>query len=170
MLDGFRVMPMSEAAKIGDIFMTVTGDTKVITLEHIKQMKDGVILANAGHFDVEIDMVSLNKNLKKRKMRNSLDEYVIDGKRIHVCSEGRLVNLSAAEGHPSEVMATSFAGQALACEYLIKNRGKLKAGVITLPEAVDDEIARLELEAMKVKIDSLTDEQAKYLSSWKEGT
>jgi adenosylhomocysteinase len=169
-LDGFRVMPMAEAAKIGDIFVTVTGDTKVIALEHIKQMKDGAILANAGHFDVELDMDLLNKNLKKRKIRSSLDEYVVDGKRIYVCSEGRLVNLSAAEGHPSEVMATSFAGQALACEYLLKNRGKLKAEVITLPDEIDDEIARLELEAMKVKIDSLTNEQAKYLSSWKEGT
>ncbi len=169
-LDGFRVMPMAEAAKIGDIFMTVTGDMKVITLDHMKQMKDGAILANAGHFDVEIDVASLNKSMKKRKMRNSLDEYVVNGKRIHVCSEGRLVNLAAAEGHPSEVMATSFAGQALACEYLIKNKGKLKAGVITLPEDIDDEIARLELEAINVKIDSLTAEQAKYLSSWKEGT
>ncbi len=170
-LDGFRVMPMTEAARIGDIFVTVTGDTMVITMDHIMWMKDGAILANAGHFDVELDMAALNKNsTKKRRMRSSLDEYVVDGKRIYVCSEGRLVNLSAAEGHPSEVMATSFAGQALACEYLVKNRVKLRAEVITLPDKVDDEIAKLELEAMNVKIDALTDEQAKYLSSWSEGT
>ena len=169
-LDGFRVMPMSEAAKVGDIFVTVTGDARVITLDNIKQMKDGAILANAGHFDVELDMALLNKNSKKRRIRSSLDEYTVDGKRIYVCSEGRLVNLSAAEGHPSEVMATSFAGQALACEYLIKNRGKLKAGVVTLPDEIDNEIARLELEAMNIRIDSLTSEQSKYLSSWKEGT
>lgn len=169
-LDGFRVMPMAEAAKIGDIFVTVTGDMKVITLENMRQMKDGAILANSGHFDVELDMMALNKSSNKRKMRDSLDEYVVDGKRIYVCSEGRLVNLSAAEGHPSEVMATSFAGQALACEYLIKNRGKLKAEVITLPEEIDQEIAKLELEAMNIKIDSLTKEQTKYLSSWNEGT
>jgi adenosylhomocysteinase len=169
-LDGFRVMPMAEAARIGDIFVTVTGDIRVITMDHMRSMKDGAILANAGHFDVELDIAALNKSAKKRRMRTSLDEYAVDGKRIYVCSEGRLVNLSAAEGHPSEVMATSFAGQALACEYLVKNKGKLRAEVITLPDKVDEEIAKLELEAMGVKIDTLTDEQVKYLSSWSEGT
>lgn len=169
-LDGFRVMPMNEAVRIGDIFVTVTGDTKAIVLNHIKQMKDGAILANAGHFDVEIDISSLNKRYKKRKVREFLDEYLVDGKRIYVCAEGRLVNLSAAEGHPSEVMATSFAGQSLACEYLAKNKGRLKAGVVTLPKEIDDRIARLQLEAMGVRIDTLTAAQLKYLSSWKEGT
>lgn len=169
-LDGYRVMPVAEAAKIGDIFITVTGDKHVIGLEHIKNMKDGAILANSGHFDNEIDVEGLNKKGKKKKIRPFLDEYSIFGKKVYLCAEGRLVNLAAAEGHPSEVMATSFAGQALACEYLVKNRGKLPAKVIRLPEKVDDRIAELQLEAMGVKKDSLTKEQKKYLSSWQEGT
>ncbi len=169
-LDGYRVMPIADATKHGDIFITVTGDKHVIRLEHIKQMKDGAVLANAGHFDLEIDVAGLNKNYKKRMMRPFLDEYLIDKKRIYVCGEGRLVNLAAAEGHPSEVMSTSFCGQALACEYLVKNKGMLKPGVITLPEQIDDEIARLQLKTMGISIDELTPEQKKYLASWEEGT
>lgn len=169
-MDGYRVMPLADAARIGDIFITVTGNKGVIRIEHIKQMKDGVILANAGHFDVEIDVAALNENYKKRIVRPFLDEYNVNGKKIYLCAEGRLVNLGAAEGHPSEIMATSFAGQALACEYLVKNRGKLKLGVVELPKEIDASIARLQLESMGVKLDSLTNEQKKYLSSWKEGT
>ena len=169
-LDGYQVMPFNEAVKIGDIFITVTGDKHVIRMEHVKQMKNGAILANVGHFDVEIDVAGLNKNYKKRKMREFLDEYKVDGKKIYLCAEGRLVNLAAAEGHPSEVMATSFAGQALACEYLVKNKGKLKPGVHRLPESIDNAIAKLQLEAMGIQIDSLTSDQKKYLGSWEEGT
>lgn len=169
-LDGYEVMPIREAAKIGDVFVTVTGDKNVITLEHIKTMKDNAVLANSGHFDAEIDMASLNKAFKAKRVRPQLDAYEINGKTIYVCGEGRLVNLAAAEGHPSEVMATSFAGQALAMEFIVKNKGKLKPGVITLPEAIDDNIAKLQLDSMGVKIDTLTDEQRKYLSSWQEGT
>ena len=169
-MDGYRVMPIADAVKIGDIFITVTGDKHVIRLEHIKEMKHGAVLANSGHFDNEIDVESLNKKGKKRKMRAFLDEYEIFGKKVYLCADGRLVNLGAAEGHPSEVMSTSFCGQALACEYLVKNKGKLKSVVITLPKEIDDEIARLQLEAMDIKIDSLTEEQKKYLSSWEEGT
>ena len=168
-LDGFRVMPMEEAAKLGEIFVTVTGDKNVIRMEHMKNMKSGAILANSGHFDVEIDMSSLKK-LKCRKIRESFHEYDLNKKKIFVCGEGRLVNLAAAEGHPSEVMATSFAGQALACEYLAKNKGKMTPSLITLPEAIDNQIAQLQLEAMGISIDKLTEEQIKYLSSWHEGT
>ncbi|MFH2106978.1 MAG: adenosylhomocysteinase [Candidatus Micrarchaeota archaeon] len=169
-LDGYRVMPMAEAAKLGDIFITVTGDKDVITLDHVKNMKDGTILANSGHFDNEIDVAGLDKAYKKRRMRPSLDEYKVGNRSIYLCAEGRLVNLGAAEGHPSEVMSTSFCGQALACEYLVKNKGKLKPEVITLPDEVDVEIAKLQLESMGIKIDVLTEEQKKYLSSWQEGT
>lgn len=169
-LDGFRVMPIAEAAEIGDIFLTVTGDKHVIMLDHMKKMKDGAILANSGHFDVEIDVAALEKNSKKRRVRPFLDEYELDGRKIFLCGEGRLVNLSAAEGHPSEVMATSFAGQALSCEYLVKNKGKLREGVLVLPLEIDSRIAELQLEAMGVKKDSLTEEQEKYLNSWEEGT
>ena len=169
-LDGYRVMPMIEAAKIGDIFITVTGDINVIDVEHVKEMKSGAIVANSGHFDVEINIKALNKTYQKRRIRESLEEYDVDGKKIYVCAEGRLVNLAAAEGHPSQVMATSFAGQALACEYLVKNKGKLKNGVVTLPTELDDDIAKIQLDALGIKIDTLTDEQIKYLSSWKEGT
>jgi adenosylhomocysteinase len=168
-LDGFRVMPMDEASKLGEIFVTVTGDKNVIRLEHMKQMKSGSILANSGHFDVEIDMSALSK-FNCRQIRPSFHEYEIGKKKIFVCGEGRLVNLAAAEGHPSEVMATSFAGQALACEYLAKNKGKMKPTMITLPEDIDNKIAELQLEAMGISIDKLTEEQVKYLASWNEGT
>ncbi len=169
-LDGFRVMPIMDAAEIGDIFITVTGDKHVIGLEHMRKMKDGAMLANSGHFNVELDLEALGKAAKRTRVRPALEEYVLDGKKVYVCAEGRLVNLAAAEGHPSEVMATSFAGQSLACEYLVKNKGKLPPEVITLPAEIDDAIAGLQLDAMGVKIDSLTKEQEKYLHSWQEGT
>ncbi len=169
-LDRYRVMQMNDAAKVGDIFITVTGDRDVITVEHVKNMKDSAILANSGHFDNEIDVAGLNKTYKKRMMRPSLEEYKVGNKSIYLCAEGRLVNLGAAEGHPSEVMSTSFCGQALACEYLVKNKGRLKPSVITLPEEIDDAIALLQLQSMSVKIDTLTEEQKKYLASWEEGT
>ncbi|MBI3035375.1 adenosylhomocysteinase [Candidatus Woesearchaeota archaeon] len=169
-LDGFRVMQIKEAAKIGDIFITVTGNKNVIDIEHIKLMKDCAVLANSGHFDAEINVNELKKIAKSRRVRHFLDEYVLNGKKVYVCGEGRLVNLAAAEGHPSEVMSTSFCGQALACEYAVKNKGKLPIKVIQLPEEIDDHIARLQLEAMEIKIDTLTKEQKTYLESWQEGT
>jgi adenosylhomocysteinase len=169
-LDGYMVMPMAEAAKIGDIFVTVTGDKHVITSDHVKSMQAGAILANAGHFDNEVDVEGMNAKWKRRTIRPQLEEYDVDGKPIYLCGEGRLVNLAAAEGHPPEVMATSFAGQSLACEYLVKMRGKLPAKVLKLPDEIDDHIARLQLEAMGVRKDTLTKEQDKYLHSWQEGT
>ena len=169
--DGFKVMPMEKAASIGDIFITLTGDINVIRPEHMKVMKDGAILANSGHFDVEIDIKGLKKmSGSVRRVRPFLDEYKAQGKKIFVAGEGRLVNLTAAEGHPSEVMSTSFCGQALSVEYLVKNKGKLPIDVIMLPEELDDYIAKLQLEAMDIKIDELTAEQKKYISSWQEGT
>lgn len=171
-LDGFRVMPMREAAKIGDIFITVTGDKHVIKTEHMKLMKNNAIVANSGHFDAEIDYTGLKKTTKKvREIRPYVEEFTLDnGKKIIALANCRLVNLSLAEGHPSEVMSTSFCGQALACEYLVKNKGKLPNRVIQLPEEIDDHIAKLQLEALNVKIDSLTEEQRLYLSTWTEGT
>lgn len=171
-MDGYRVMPMKEAAKIGDIFVSATGNKHVITLDHMKLMQDGAIIANSGHFDVEIDMAGLEKfKTSKRRIRTSLDEYTLpNGTRIHVLGEGRLVNLAAAEGHPAEVMDMSFANQALAAEYLVKNKGNLENKVYVLPKKLDQEVARLKLEAMGLKFDKLTTEQAKYLSSWDEGT
>jgi adenosylhomocysteinase len=171
-LDGFRVMPMMEAAKLGDIFITVTGNKHVIITEHMKLMKDGVILANSGHFDVEIDYAGLKKMAKNvREIRPYVEEFTLENeKKIIVLANCRLVNLSLAEGHPSEVMATSFCGQSLACEYLVKNKGKLPNKVIQLPEEIDDHIAKLQLEALGVRIDALTEEQIKYLNTWREGT
>ena len=171
-LDGFRVMPMKEAAKIGDIFITVTGNKNVIKTEHISEMKDGAILANAGHFDVEIDYKGLkNMATKVREIRPLVEEFTLkNGRRIIALGQCRLVNLSLAEGHPSEVMSTSFCGQALACEYLIKNKGRLQPKVVTLPEDLDNEIAKLQLQTLGVKIDKLDEEQIKYLYSWEEGT
>jgi adenosylhomocysteinase len=169
--DGFRVMRMEEACRIGDIFCTLTGDKHVIRTEHMRKMKTGAIMANSGHFDIEIDVAGLKKIASSTKrVRPSLEEYVVEGKRLYVCGEGRLVNLAAAEGHPSEVMATSFCGQALAVEYAVKNRGKLPVSVIQLPEEIDNHIAELQLAALGVQIDELTEEQKKYLSSWEEGT
>lgn len=168
--DGFRVMPLEHAVKIGDIFITVTGNKHILTVEHMKNMRDGAILANAGHFDIEIDVAGLRKAASVRRVRPSLEEFTINGRKIFLAGEGRLVNLAAAEGHPSEVMSTSFCGQALAVEYAVKNRGKLPVKVIQLPPEVDTHIASLQLEAMGIKIDKLTPEQKKYLESWEEGT
>ena len=169
--DGFRVMKMEDACKIGDIFCTLTGNKHVIRTEHMKQMKEGAIIANSGHFDIEIDVKGLKEIASsERRVRPFLDEYVVNGKKIFLCGEGRLVNLAAAEGHPSEVMSTSFCGQALACEYMAKNKGKLPVKVIQLPAEIDDNIAKLQLDAMSIKIDRLTPEQIEYLNSWREGT
>ena len=169
-MDGFHVMPMSEAVKFGDIYVTVTGNKHVIMPEHVKNMKDGAILSNSGHFDVEVDVIGLRKTAKSyRTVRPSLEEYVLsNGKKVYLCAEGRLVNLAAAEGHPSLVMSLSFCGQSLAAEFVAKN--KLKPGVYLLPKEIDQRIAKLQLEAMGSKIDTLTPEQIKYLSSWQEGT
>ena len=170
-MDGFEVMPMSEAAKIGDIFVTVTGDKNVITKEHFLSMKDGAIVANSGHFDVEIDIKSLEELASsKKEIRKGVTEYDINGKKIYLLGEGRLVNLANAEGHPASVMDMSFANQALIVEYLVNNKGKLSVGVYPVPEEIDKKVAQLKLESMGIKIDSLTEEQIKYLSDWKEGT
>ncbi len=176
-MDGFRVMPLKEAARIGDIFVTATGDKNVITEEHFLLMKNKAILANSGHFDVEIDLESLNKMaLKKKDVKPLVTEYAIGNtqyaklKKIYVLGEGRLVNLACAEGHPAEVMDLSFANQALACEYIVKNYKKLEKKVYSVPYEIDIKVARLKLEALKVKIDKLSKAQKKYLSSWQEGT
>ena len=171
-MDGHRVMKIVDAASIGDIFVTVTGNLHVIRTEHMEKMKDTAVLCNSGHFDNEIDMEGLEKLAKrKRRVRHYLDEYLMkDGRVIYVAGEGRLVNLASAEGHPSEVMSLSFCGQALACEFLVKNKGNLSNDVITLPPEIDDHIAQLQLEAMDVSVDELTTEQVKYLASWQEGT
>jgi adenosylhomocysteinase len=169
--DGYRVMPMSEAAKEGDIFITVTGNKHVVRAEHAKIMKTGAIICNSGHFDLEIDLPAIAALGSVRKVRPFMDEIAFDNKFIYVLADGRLVNLSAAEGHPSEVMATSFCGQALAAEYVVKNKDAIKnQGVIQLPEEIDDTIAKLQLAAMGVEIDQLTETQKRYLSSWNEGT
>ncbi|HDS74444.1 MAG TPA: adenosylhomocysteinase [Firmicutes bacterium] len=170
-MDGFEVMPMVDAVKVGEVYITVTGNKHVISAEHIRAMKDGAILANSGHFDNEIDVNWLEKNNSgKRNIRPFFDEYTIGDKVVFLCGEGRLVNLAAAEGHPSTVMAMSFCNQALAVEYGVKNRDNLKPGVLNLPANIDSDIAALQLEAMEIRIDTLTDEQIKYLSSWNEGT
>jgi len=171
-MDGHRVMKMEEAAPLADLFITVTGDMHVIRYEHMEAMKDGAVLANSGHFDIEIDLATLEKKAnRKRRVRHYLDEYLLpSNKVIFVAGEGRLVNLASAEGHPSEVMSLSFCGQALACEYLVKHKKDLKPGVITLPNEIDEYISRTQLEAMGLSIDELTEEQKKYLSSWEEGT
>jgi len=171
-MDGFRVMPMEEAAAIGDIFITVTGNKHVIREEHFDVMKDGAIVCNSGHFDIEIDLKILGeKSTEVRTVRPFTQEYHLkSGKSVIVLGEGRLVNLAAAEGHPSAVMDMSFANQALACEYLIKNKGKLEPGIHSIPVEVDKEIARLKLEAMGIYIDSLTAEQIEYINSWTSGT
>ena len=154
----------------GDYRVDIEGNKNVIDVQHMKSMKSGTVLANAGHFDAEINLAGLRKEAKVRRVRPFLDEYSINGRKLYVCGEGRLVNLAAAEGHPSEVMATSFCGQALACEYAAKHKGMMKPEVIELPPAIDDEIANLQLEAMGVAYDKLTAEQKKYLESWEEGT
>ena len=171
-MDGHRVMQMADAASIGDLFITVTGNKHVIRMEHIEVMKDGAIIANSGHFDCEIDIASLESHCaSKRRVRPMLDEFKLkSGTVVYLAGEGRLINLAAAEGHPSEVMALSFCGQALACEYLVKHKGQMENEVITLPPEIDDHISKLKLEEMGVEIDTLTEEQIKYLESWEEGT
>ncbi|MCL2475091.1 MAG: adenosylhomocysteinase [Chloroflexi bacterium] len=170
-MDGFTVMPMDDAAPIGDIFVTLTGDKHVINSRHFDLMKDGAIFCNSGHFDVEIDVKALKTKAKATsKVRQNVDEYTMeDGRRLYLLGEGRLVNLACAEGHPASVMDMSFANQALGLEYMLKNRN-LKPDVYTIPVEIDDNIAQLKLDSMKVKIDVLTDEQILYLSSWQEGT
>jgi adenosylhomocysteinase len=171
-MDGFRVMPMMEAAPLGDIFVTLTGDINVIDRRHFEVMKDGAIVANSGHFNVEITIPALEQMaVEKHLVRPFVDAYELpDSRTIHVLGEGRLINLAAAEGHPASVMDMSFANQALSAEYIVKNADKLHDRVYGVPENIDHEIARLKLEAMNVRIDTLTDEQVKYLNSWKEGT
>jgi len=171
-MDGYQVMPLIEACKIGDVFITTTGDINVIDKAHISQMKDGAILANSGHFNVEINIVALEKLAKsKRRIRPFVDEYTLaDGRHIYLLGEGRLINLAAAEGHPASVMDMSFANQALCVEYLTKMQGKLKPDVYPVPEEIDQEVGRLKLASMNIAIDSLTEEQEKYLHSWESGT
>jgi len=172
-MEGYRVMPLREAARIGDLFITVTGDTTVIGREHLELLKDGAILANSGHFDVEIDKVAL-KELGTggvRRIREFVDEYTMaDGRRINLLGEGRLVNLAAAEGHPSAVMDMSFANQALSVEWMVKNHASLDKQVYPVPVEIDREVARLKLRAMGIEIDTLTAEQDTYLHSWQQGT
>ena len=171
-MDGFEVLPMERAAEVGDIFVTATGDKGVIRSEHMERMKDGAVLANTGHFNVEIDIPALESlAVKKRTVREFVEEYTLaDGRRIYLLAEGRLVNLAAAEGHPALVMDMSFANQALAAEYAVQDAGELDKKVYVVPPEIDKEIARLKLETMGVEIDTLTEEQAKYLASWDEGT
>ena len=182
-MDGYQVMNLNKAVKVGNIFVTATGDKNVIDTHHLKLMKDGAILANSGHFNVEINVKKLEKMAaKKRKIRENLVEYIIPisrpvrrkpgqaWKRIYLLAQGRLVNLAAAEGHPAEVMDMSFSNQALAVEYLIKNKGKFSSKVYVLPKKLDKKIASLKLESLGVSIDKLSQEQKKYLSSWREGT
>ena len=171
-MDGFRVMPMNEAAPIGDIFVTLTGDLNVIDRHHFEIMKDGALVANSGHFNVEINIPALEEMaVAKRLVRPFVEAYELpDGRVIHLLGEGRLINLAAAEGHPASVMDMSFANQALCAEYLVKNRANFEKKVYDVPEEIDREIARLKLASMNVSIDTLTEAQVKYLNSWQEGT
>lgn len=171
-MDGFRVMPMAEAAKIGDIFVTSTGDLNVLDRAHFEAMKDGAVIANSGHFNVEINIPALEKMaVEKRQARPFVDEYLMsDGRRIFLLGEGRLINLASAEGHPASVMDMSFANQALGAEYMIQQGKSLERKVYVIPRDIDEEIARLKLVAMGIEIDTLTAEQSKYLDSWEEGT
>ncbi len=171
-MDGFRVMPMNEAARIGDIFCTLTGDLNVIDRHHFEVMKDGAIVANSGHFNVEINIPALEEMaVAKRLVRPFVEQFDMkDGRKIHLLGEGRLINLAAAEGHPASVMDMSFANQALCAEYMVKNADKLEKKVYSVPQEIDSEIARLKLEGMGVKLDVLTPAQISYLNSWEEGT
>jgi adenosylhomocysteinase len=171
-MDGFRVMPMRKAAEIGDIFVTSTGDVNVIDKPHIDVMKDGALLANSGHFNVEINIPALEEMaVEKRRIRDFVDQYVMpDGRRISLLGEGRLINLAAAEGHPASVMDMSFANQALGAEYMVKQGKKLEKKVYSVPKEIDRQIAHLKLTAMGIEIDTLTEEQKRYLTSWQEGT
>jgi adenosylhomocysteinase len=171
-MDGYEVLPMDVAASVGDIFCTATGDKNVITRAHMERMKDGAILSNTGHFNVEIEIGALRDlAVETREARALVDEYTLaDGRRLYLIGEGRLVNLAAAEGHPALVMDMSFANQALSAEWVIQNAATLERKVYDVPREIDDEIARLKLETMGIAIDQLTEEQAKYLASWDEGT
>ena len=171
-MDGFRVMSMEEAARIGDVFCTVTGNKNVLAKQHFELMKDGAIISNSGHFNVEIDIPSLEKlSSSKRTTRSFVDEYTMkDGRRINLLGEGRLINLAAAEGHPASVMDMSFADQALSCDYMVKNYASLEKKVYTVPVDLDKRVAKLKLESLGIKIDRLTSEQEEYLASWNEGT
>jgi adenosylhomocysteinase len=173
MMQGYRVMPMTEAAKVGDVFITVTGNRDVLRDEHFAVMKDGAIMANSGHFDIEIDVAWLEQNAKTKnaKMRHQTDEYVLaDGRRLLLIAEGRLVNLGAAEGHPASVMDMSFSDQALTAEYLVKEAKNLPAGVHDVPSYIDKEVAALKLKSMGGNIDTLTPAQELYLNSWEHGS
>jgi len=171
-MDGYQVMPLIEAAKLGDIFITITGDKHTIDKAHLEVMRDGAILANSGHFNVEINIPALEKlSRQKRSLRPFVDEYTLeDGRHLYLLGEGRLINLAAAEGHPASVMDMSFANQALCLEYMVKNRAQLEPKVYVVPEKIDKQVARLKLESMGIAIDSLTPEQRRYLTSWEEGT
>jgi adenosylhomocysteinase len=171
-MDGHRVMSMPEAAKIGDVFVTVTGNKNVLAKEHFEVMKDGAIIANSGHFNVEIDIPTLEKMASgKRLTRDFVEEFAMkDGRKIYLLGEGRLINLAAAEGHPASVMDMSFANQALSVEYVVKNHSSLEKKVYPVPVDIDKRVAKLKLESMGVKIDKLTSEQEEYLASWSEGT
>src|SRR5258708_955007 len=171
-MDVFRVMKMDAAARVGDIFVTVTGDVNVLDRKQFEAMKDGAILANSGHFNSEINLKALDGMAKSvRQVRPSVQEYKMgDGRRLHVLGEGRLINLAGAEGHPAAVMDMSFANQALCAEYIAKNAKVLEKKVYDVPEEIDSEVATLKLHAMGIQIDTLTEEQKKYLSSWEEGT
>jgi adenosylhomocysteinase len=171
-MEGFRVMTADEAAPIGDVFITVTGNKHVLRSQHFEKMKDGAVLANSGHFDIEIDLASLRASaVARRPIRNNLEEFELaDGRRILVAAEGRLVNLGAAEGHPADVMDMSFSNQALAAEYLIVNRDRLEPKIYTLPPEIDDLVAAIKLEHLGGSLETLTDEQVAYLSGWREGT
>ncbi|MFQ6046629.1 MAG: adenosylhomocysteinase [Gemmatimonadales bacterium] len=170
-MDGFRVMPIGEAAPVGDVFVTLTGNTDVVRLEHMRAMKEGAIIANSGHFNVELDLESLAAHGRgPRRVREFVDEWVLDGKSLFVLGEGRLINLAAAEGHPASVMDMSFANQALAAEHLVKSSGALSKAVHRVPAEVDRQVARLKLAALGVRIDELTAKQEAYLSSWDAGT
>jgi adenosylhomocysteinase len=171
-MDGFRVMPMAEAARIGDIFVTLTGDLNVIDRNHLEVMKDGAIIANSGHFNVEINIPAMEEMaVSKRLVRPFVEQYEFkDGRLVFLLGEGRLINLAAAEGHPASVMDMSFANQALSAEYMVKNAAQLEKKVYSVPDEIDREIARLKLKSMGVEVDTLTMEQTKYLNSWEEGT
>ncbi|HJX62295.1 MAG TPA: adenosylhomocysteinase, partial [Dehalococcoidia bacterium] len=171
-MDGFRVLPMSEAARLGDIFITVTGDVNVIDRHHFQVMKDGAILANSGHFNVELNIAALESMAEgRRQIRPSVEEYrLMDGRRLFLLAEGRLINLAAAEGHPASVMDMSFANQALCAEHIARRPDRLPVAVHTVPADIDQEVARLKLRSMNIAIDELTEEQHKYLESWEEGT
>jgi len=171
-MDGYQVMPIIEAARLGDIFITTTGDKNVIDKSHLQAMKDGAILANSGHFNVEINIPALESLARsKRRIRPLVDEYTLnDGRHLYLLAEGRLVNLAAAEGHPASVMDMSFANQALCLEYIVKNRGSLETKVYPVPEEIDKQVARLKLNSMGISIDSLTPQQKEYLTSWEQGT